>query len=168
MGDRTALQVIIYDCPTHRVGAVLDILENHGLDDSWGMSRIGNRLTLCTTYGDTESYGDESERVAAELEQQAPEVTFLTWTDPKYEWLGSLVAYAPDLGQFAADCDAEGQPQFGSLEMQRLLQAHREKTVGEFLDDVYPRASGDVWYARFAELMERNQDVVIERAEVEA
>jgi hypothetical protein len=169
MADRTCLSVIIYDCPTHRVNAVLDVLEQHGVDPEWGMGTAGvsgsslDRLQLCTVYGEHEAIGDESEDVARELQQVAPEVSFLTWTDPKYEWLGSLVAYAPDLGEFTADCDADGRPQFDPTHIQFLLEEHRDRTVAQFLDEVHPRVTGAAWFTRFAALMDRHKNVVIER-----
>lgn len=166
MGDYTPMQVIIYDCPPHRVNAVLDILDDHGLDENWSSRGYAEnkRLSLGTTYGESEARGDESEEVAARLIEAAPEATFVAWTDPKYEWLGSLVAYAPDLGEFASDCDAEGQPQFTAQGMARLLGRHRDKSVSSFLEDVLPRATGELWFTRFGALMERNMDVVIDRA----
>jgi hypothetical protein len=111
MGDRTHFALVVYACPVEQRQAVLEIIESHGLAINYG-TRPASYDSLClveTTYTD-ETYGDAPSDVADELVTAAPGATFHTWTEPAYDWLGVTVMYAPDLGRFQADGDANGSP----------------------------------------------------------
>src|SRR5690606_37765226 len=50
-----------------------------------------------------------AEAVLAVLRAHDLDVPFSVAEDPKFEWLGTLCRYHPDLGMHEADCDANGQ-----------------------------------------------------------
>ena len=47
--------------------------------------------------------------IAGELIAAAPGVSFVLWEDPAYQWLGTLEAHAPGLGDYSAECDSDGR-----------------------------------------------------------
>jgi hypothetical protein len=153
MGDYTYAQVIVYDCPEDERAAALaaiaeafdaDIadLDDHPTIDTrpgtgdYGPGRFVDveTLVLGDKYGACECAGDLSETIAAALIEAAPGSTFLTWTDPAYEWLGSLVMYAPELGLFGSECDANGNAVVAAYEVRRMM--------AESLLDTEPRYGG--------------------------
>jgi hypothetical protein len=75
--------------------------ERYSIDDV-PVVTIGERYLAqdvsCSSAGE---YGDA-------LREAAPGASFVLWEDPAYEWLGTLYAYAPDLGVFTAECDQDG------------------------------------------------------------
>lgn len=114
MGDRTNMQITVYDCPPDQVDAVLDLIADYGLwegDFGMGVPEL-TELVLGVQYGGVEVYCGSSDEIALGLVEQAPGASWEVWEDPKYEWLGSLNRYTPALGLWGAECDAEGQPQF--------------------------------------------------------
>ena len=120
MGDRTNVQLYIYDCPSNRVRAVLDIINAFQLKLHW-MAPAADRLTLGAPYGDNQGAGDAPREVADRLIAEAPEISFDCWSDPAYDWLGAGVSYTPQLGRFDYESDAYGAPQFSSEQIAAAL-----------------------------------------------
>ena len=157
MGDRTALQVYVYDCPDAQLqaaGEVLAAVDSDGnlthyaaVDDTLNaaggpirrgqealqLAAFANRaaaeayvaelpgaadgrysideievVTVGGEYLATEISCGSADEYATALIKAAPGASFVLWEDPAYQWLGSLRAYAPDLGEYAAECDANG------------------------------------------------------------
>jgi len=108
MSDRTNLQCYIYACPDDQKQAAADALSEMQLN--WGCADATPReLVLNQPYTEDQARCGSAEELAAELREAAPGASFVLWEDPAYEWLGSLQAYTPELGEFAGECDADGQ-----------------------------------------------------------
>ena len=131
MSDRTALQVIVLSCPLERVRAVLVVLTEHSL-------AVGDEdaVVLREQYLEPEMAFGSAEHLADELVSAAPDVAFLAWEDPRYEWLGTVFAYVPGVGQFTGACDAQGIPLWttdqvlGLLGPGNVLNADSEMQMG--------------------------------------
>lgn len=138
MGDYTYAQVIVYDCPEAERAACLAAIEDafdENIDDRPTIdSRPGSAdystpgrwvdvdtLVLGAVYGSPECPLDMHDTIANAIREAAPGSTFATWVDPKYEWSGELVMYAPDLGVFGASCDANGNATVTSDEVRRMM-----------------------------------------------
>jgi len=121
MGDRTNLQVFIYDCPSARVRAVLDIIDEYQLQLDWLGAADDDRIHLGRVYGSHSACGEDSRDIASALIATAPEVCFDTWTDPAYDWLGAGTRYTPELGRFDYESDAEGNAVFSADEIAGAL-----------------------------------------------
>lgn len=122
MGDWTAGAAVIYACPPRRVRTVLDILEFYGLaddepiggtatDDTEGNAGKRAVVTLGEEYSCDESFrcGSAAD-LSDELIEKAPEVAFIVYEEPAYNWVGTFCSYVPELGLFTADCDTTGEP----------------------------------------------------------
>lgn len=140
MSDRTYAQVIVADCPEAQRAAcreaIYDTFEADALNEepmidtdpgatgeaSYRPSRWRRTtdLVLHERYGDDECALDMHDRIAAAIIEAAPGATFVVWVDPKYEYTGELVAYAPDLGRFDSSCDADGNPTVTAYDILRL------------------------------------------------
>ena len=147
MSDRTALQVIVLSCPLERVRAVLVVLAEHGLREFGGAEDV---VVLREQYLAPEMALGTAERLADELVSAAPEVAFLAWEDPRYEWLGTVVAYVPGVGQFTGPCDAQGTPLWTTGQVLGLLGP------GKVLDADGELQMGVAVFARIQELLHRD------------
>lgn len=125
MGDYTNLQLFVHDCPDDQAAALVEVIIDHELHVDWdGPLAKAGELHIGTPYTSRGATGDESEHLADALIDAAPGASFTTWTDPKYEWLGVVVRYTPDLGRHQADCDQQGQAVFGEQEILRAIGNH--------------------------------------------
>jgi hypothetical protein len=157
MGDRTDFQLIVYDCPDDQRAAVVEILNDHDLDFEYELGsgqRSHSELFLGRTYT-SHSYGALSDDVGAQLVERAPGATFACWTSPAYEYLGSAVMYAPDLGTFTGDCDADGTPLLGQDALRRTILAAPTLATREEIADAVDRAAGAPWIDRTEQLRQR-------------
>jgi hypothetical protein len=148
MGDRTALQITIAECPESEVEDVLNILSEYGLGED-------DPLTLGVEYLNDEISCGSSDELASALREQAPGTSFEVWEDPKYEWLGSLNVTAE--GQhFGAECDANGQALWTSEQVIKVFTDVSEVSVlREHL--------GLHIYDRYTELQDANEGKVLRR-----
>lgn len=147
MSDRTALQVIVLSCPLERVRAVLAVLAKHGLREFGGAEDV---VVLREEYLALEMPIGTAEHLATELVAAAPEVAFLTWDDPRYEWLGTVFAYVPGVGQFTGPCDSQGIPLWTTDQVLGLLGP------GKVLDADGELQMGVAVFARIQELLNRD------------
>ena len=81
---------------------------------------------------------DELGGALAEL----PGISFVLWEDPQYQWLGDLRAHTPELGLFAAACDANGNVCLQPAELLAIIARH--ETKAEIVAAV-ERATGKPW-----------------------
>lgn len=138
MGDYTQMQVMIHDCPEEQVVALVDALIANGLRVDWdGPEPVRGELHIGCFYTNRSVPGDAPSDLADELIEAAPGATFIAWTDPAYEWLGTLVRYTPELGRHEAECTAEGAAVLGEWE---ILTALNVGGVGQL-----KRAVGTPW-----------------------
>jgi hypothetical protein len=133
--------LIVYGCPDDQRQAVLDVIQSERLSED--SQPTVDELVLGERYGIDETQLDRYAEIAGILMTRAPGATFVIWNDPKYEWLGGLMAYAPDLGAWSHDCDAEGTPVFSYQEVVDILKMDR--------DSGYIRQHiGEPWMERLA------------------
>lgn len=126
MADRTPVQAFIYSCPPERVRQVRRVLAWHGLDSEYEAAHPRSRdpentVVLGAAYWSAEEVLGTAADVAAELIAGAPEVAFLVWEDPKYEYLGEVHAHTPGSDVFQASCDAEGRPVWNNDAVMRMV-----------------------------------------------
>lgn len=112
MGDRTAMQIEIAECPEHEVEAVCDILEEYGLGWDDGV-HLGEQAMI------EETSCGSSDEITSALREQAPGTSFTVWEDPKYEWLGSLNVVAEGR-YFSAVCDSSGNAVWTSEQVLKM------------------------------------------------
>jgi hypothetical protein len=121
MGDYTYLQAYIYTCPAERVRAVLDALDEHGVGLTYEKGFPAAAVILGETYHNESVSGDTAQELATSLIDAAPEITFWTWTDPAYDWLGAGVAYTPEHGRFDFESSAQGIAQFTGPQVRKAV-----------------------------------------------
>ncbi|KOV84634.1 hypothetical protein [Nocardia sp. NRRL S-836] len=108
MGHLPQGQVTMYVCPPHRVRAVLEVLQDHGLA---AIVNANQRQWLQLGDGFRgELPSDAVPALVSALVKAAPEAAFTAYAAPTYErGAGTTCSYVPDLGTFTAECDATGE-----------------------------------------------------------
>lgn len=143
MSDYSALTLTVYDCPPEQRETVLETMRTYGIGDDEGN---GDGLRFGVDYHDFEARLDAYAEVAGVLMTEAPGASFRIWNDPKYEWLGGLMLYTPDLGAWGHNCDADGQPVFSVDEVLKIAEMQpdeRRRALGlEWSDALASKASG--------------------------
>lgn len=149
MADHTYFQFYVYDCPMGEREGIISALEDVLGEPVLEKAELG-------LWHATHTYGSASEDVGNAVAAKAPGATFLTWTDPAHDWLGSLFAYEPELGAFQCDCDANGAPippesavRAAVLRSLRL-RGDSAESMERCLDELY----GTAWFSRIDELRE--------------
>lgn len=145
MSDYGPFQITIYDCPEEQRVAVLEVLEAETLGLDFGLAGINDDdlLAIGEEYGSSDSHLDAYETISKALIEKAPGATFLCWNDPKYEYDGMGVAYAPDLGQFTFTCGPAGTPLFSAQQIQSMDASRGKKRDMQL---------GAPWLARIVDL----------------
>jgi hypothetical protein len=147
MGDRTSMQVYVYDCPEDQRAGVLAILtEDYQLDGEWGAAGREVFLRLDIPYTADEISVGSADQIAAELIEAAPGCSFALWEDPKYQWLGSVNVYTPALGLFSAECDANGQPVYTAREITDMITKAGDVDQAGLIAAIQ-RTTGGAWFA---------------------
>lgn len=120
----TGVQLHVYAVPAEQIAAVVDVIEEYGLSSSYGdfTSAQKPQIRLGGNYGKRDTRGTCAGEIAAELIANAPAAVFHAWDDPAEDYLGSGVIYAPGLGLFEFDSNAQGQPVFTAREVQDALR----------------------------------------------
>lgn len=139
MGDYTALQLFVHDCPADQAAALVDVIVDHELHVDWeGPYAEPGELHIGTPYTSRWAAGSESQDLADALIEAAPGAKFTTWTDPAYEWLGTVVRYTPELGRHQAECDAEGNAVFSASELLAAVGNH--PALAAYIGEPWSRA----------------------------
>lgn len=88
--------------------------------------------------------GEQSE-VAAELAQLAARAEFawLVYDEPSVEFLGTITAYKPGLGQFEGDCNADGNVVVASEKITKVL--YEATTLDEAREKI-DALTGRAWF----------------------
>lgn len=151
MGDRTAFSMTVHDCPDPAEGrAIMTIIQNENLSLNWDSEEPDPaRLVIGEPYTDHEMSVGTVQALGFELKEAAPHATWEIQEDPAYEHLGDVWWYAPDLGDFRAEGDAQGQPVFGGNFITTLL-AGADSLEG--LRASIGHSIGVPWEHRFDEL----------------
>jgi hypothetical protein len=138
MSDRTAFQITILACPEDEREAAAAVLNEYGLGEEWG---IGNpyveELEPGTQYVDDQASVGITYELPGKLIEAAPGATWHGHEDPRYEWLGTLAMYTPELGLYTHDCDAQGNPVFAVQEVRAMLADpdQADRLLGKPWDD---------------------------------
>jgi hypothetical protein len=103
MGDRSYMQISIYDCPTkqRQVGELLAGYVSLDGEDPRQVA-VGEQYTV-----EEISLGSLKE-LAGSLTELAPRCSFTGWQDPFGQDLGDRVAYCPRWGRFDGECTGSG------------------------------------------------------------
>jgi hypothetical protein len=117
MDDDSFLNLIVYVCPSYRVRAVLDVLEQWSLDAQNRPSAGG--LLLGEAYRGRGFRGVHG--LVSSLTMQAPELSFMAWEDPSDMYNGEVVYYTPQLGRFSTASDGDGDPLFCLADVEKIL-----------------------------------------------
>jgi hypothetical protein len=146
-------QLIVYDCPPPQRGAVVEVLNDHELDFEYellGSQRSHAELMLGRLYT-ARSFSGFADDIGTQLIDRAAGATFAGWTEPAQEYLGTAVMYAPDLGKFIGECDANGHPLLGRWQLRELI-GDQEKARLKRIAAAIDRAAGGPWLDRFEQL----------------
>ncbi|MFF2378375.1 hypothetical protein ACFVUW_28700 [Streptomyces xiamenensis] len=111
MSDRSPLQMFVYSVHESEEQAVLEVMEEEGLDLEWSDDDQGtSALVLGRRYGIDETPIGSSRDLATALLQRAPSAVFKLWQDPHYSTDGHFVAHVPGIGTYTTKCDSDGTP----------------------------------------------------------
>ena len=117
MGDRSYMQITVYDCPDQRPEVAELLGEYVGLE--FTDTVYDPPLAVGQQYTAEEMYLGSMRELAGKLIALAPRCSFTGWQDPFEQYLGELAAYCPEWGRFDADCTGEG----------RVVLSHQEITA---------------------------------------
>jgi hypothetical protein len=111
MRDTTSFQAYVYTCPEDQRHAAHRVLaHDYRLGLAWDEPAPA-RLSLTKPYTEREFFTcGLAADVASYLHDAAPGASFILWENPAETWLGDLHAYTPELGEFNAECDCDGNP----------------------------------------------------------
>lgn len=147
MGDYTMMTVRVYDCPDESErNAVLDLLLGRCYPND------GDDENLFQQWYEDEASLTDSVDVGKEIAALAPGASFECWTDPKYEYLGSLFACTPQDGVFEQECDSDGNPVFTRKEVLDIVADPTGPKVAAAL--------GLRWESRFEEFRQKQKEAV--------
>lgn len=172
MPDTTFFQLFVYNVPADQRDAALEVINEHELDEDWdeNTARRGrlSELKLGEAYTDYLALLNATEEIGCALRDAAPGSTFECWTDPKYEVLGEVMMYTPELGEFRQECDSNGTPLLGQDELRRVVLAQPVDATREGILEAIDRAAGAPWMDRIGELRRQLQAESQEPQEVES
>jgi Protein of unknown function (DUF3145) len=110
MPERTSFQAYVYSCPEDQRQAAHRVLtQDYRLGLAWAET-APRQLSLTRPYTARVCLCREASDIAAAMREAAPGASFVLWEDPAETWLGDLYAYTPELGEFNAECDCDGNP----------------------------------------------------------
>lgn len=109
MGDRTNLQVTVHACAEDKRGRIWTAIADTIGEPDFGEGPPQDGLVaLGEQYGANEVSCGSASELSRQLIEIDPTIVFMLWEDPKYEWLGEVVIYVPELGLWRQECTAEG------------------------------------------------------------
>ena len=139
MGDRTAFAGYLHAVPKGKAKKVAGIFEEFGFSadwDShhynyWSAEQVRELVATGIQFTDDEFNCGSSGDVAKQL--MALDVVFECHEDPKYEWLGEMHVFHPEVGHFSAECTGDGQAVITDGEVDNIcaLFEHPESIVVE-------------------------------------
>lgn len=107
MGDRTYAEVVIHR--TEKRAEVWTAVSDY-LDHDWtsGGPPEDGLIELGVTYGTCDVGCGVVGELSHTLIEIDPGIVFEMHEDPKYEWLGEVAVYVPELGLWSQECDSNG------------------------------------------------------------
>jgi hypothetical protein len=139
MPDTTPLQLTVHAAPPEQHPAILKVINAYGLGQDWASvapEELFTELELGVQYTDDQGVVGHASEITSELVAVAPGASFIVWEDPKYEWLGLVCMYTPELGLFEHDCDSSGEPQLSDQTIQAILDRVEQATPQATVADV--------------------------------
>jgi len=141
------LQVSIHKSEEAAAAAIVALPGNTDDPARYDIEPVGI-VNLDRGYSNWDISLGSADHYASWLVDAAPGCSFVIWEDPKYEYLGSLFAYTPELGMFSAECDADGTPVTdGSAILQWVEEAEK---AGEDVATRIRREMGVPWFDDWA------------------
>ena len=127
MGDRTNMSGYLHMVPKGKAKKVAALLEEEGVAQDWDSyqrSPAWDAQTVRYIMENDIQFTDDQWTCGAghDLAKKLRKlgVAFEFHEDPKYEWMGDLHMYHPELGQFYSTCDADGEVQISATEVSDL------------------------------------------------
>ncbi len=139
------MTITLHSCPPHRVQSVLNTLNEYNVLDADTDDRTN--VIVGESYNVGEIRVGCATELADDLMQRAPEVAFIVYEDPAYEYLGTTCLYVSGLGLFTADCGPDGEP---VLTLSEILQLDNEPA------DVRQAKLGLPWLTAIAAMNQNN------------
>lgn len=153
MGDWTRGWVKVVWVPDGKDAEVIEALTDGGWlqDDEPSTDPTANHWqqdeVRCGTFDDILGSTNVDFRVLQQFEDLG--VAYYGWEEPKYEWLGTLRKFAPRLGVFMVECDADGNELLTPGWTKEMLA--KARTLNE-ARAALARKIGAAWDAEFQRL----------------
>jgi len=138
MSDRTYLQMFVASCPSDQrealAGAISEaagecLLPTGGIHETATAALIAGCFPVKLACEEVScGFVDES---AKDVAAAAPGAIWVTWEDPKYEWLGSWAGHHPDHGLMSCECAADGSEILTVSAARSALLGWHRKTEGD-------------------------------------
>lgn len=122
MGDRTYAALVVHRLDVEKypaeAEAIMGAIEDYGLSVEFGVPSVPSSMATVTDdsllkVGVTYSDDQASCGIVYDLQdlgEKAPHAVFSIQEDPKYEWLGAVLLFTPELGPWMCSSDADGSP----------------------------------------------------------
>lgn len=127
MSDHTGFSGFIHSVPDENKADLALILTEWGFGQDWSTRyRVWQVADVDRMLDNEVSFTDDQFRCGGteELAEILKDLgcVFDIHEDPKYEWLGTLCMYHPDLGMLTSQCDADGSPLVSVDQVLKLLK----------------------------------------------
>lgn len=143
MGD-TSVYLTVHACPPHQARTVLDLIDNHQLDDGAPApaSVSDGALALGHTFVSYRASLGDVEEIHSTLRRYAPLATWTVHDTPTSEGLGTLIVYTPAGGEWRAECGEDGYPMFDRKEVRRAVDEGEAEVALLLGDDWFTATEG--------------------------
>ena len=127
MSDHTEMSGWLYSVPKGKAKKVAALFNDYALDEdhgaryhkgAWTPAEVRELIDAQVQFTDDQFQCGSGHDLAKALRKLG--CVFEFHEDPKYEWMGDLHMWHPELGQFYSICDADGETTIGSSEIQHL------------------------------------------------
>ena len=127
MSDHTEFSGFIYSVPDENKADLALILTEWGFGQDWSaryrdwqVADVDRLVDEKVNFTCDQFRCGDTEELAGILKDLR--CVFEIHEDPKYEWLGTLCMYHPDLGMLASQCDADGSPLVSVNQVLKLIK----------------------------------------------
>lgn len=150
MGDRSTLEVVVYDCPREQAAVVAGSLANLMMD----LVPAGPGLVLGESHVDGQTTIDVPTGLAVHLAEHAPGATFTVIGGSYSPYPAEVHHHAPGLGLYSSDASENGEPTFAATDVQQWITEWVQGGGGdpEVLRALVQARSGHAHQARIAAL----------------
>lgn len=126
---------------------IAETLNDYGWGLDWGWSTdftaqlVREAVENDEPFTVNEGRFDELENIGGVLSELG--CSWYGWVEPKYEYPGTYYAYTPELGEFSADCDADGSVTVTEYTLRGWID---EAASLDELRSQIDRATGRAWH----------------------